>query len=235
MFKKHIRDKSINLIYIDPPFGTTKNKWDESLDWSKLFKEFFRVLTDDGMLVIHCSIPFNYELIRAAPKPPSHSWYWLKDSPTSPLLANIQPLRQVEEVLVWKNKKPTYYRQQIGTEERKSHWMTKTDYYGKTRKTKATIIKGKTRSHFLQMPRCLDGFSTRPAEMCELFINSYSKEGDTVLDCFCYKGLTSTCCKNRKWIGIDKHFFPVKMISLTSPRNPSPEEPCSECESPEVV
>jgi DNA modification methylase len=211
--KSQIRDKSINLIYVNPPFGTTKNYWDEKQDWPSLFKECFRCLKDDGMLVIHCSIPFNYELIRAAPKPPSYSWYWKKDSPTCPLIANHQPLRNTEEILVWKNKKNTYYRQQIGDEERKSTYMTKTGYYGQNVKDKATIIKGKTRTHLLEMKRNISGFSTRPDEMLDLFIKSYSKEGDTVLDMFCYKGVSSKVCEQRKWIGIDKYFYPEQWFT----------------------
>ena len=213
ILKKQIASKSVHLIYIDPPFGTTRNYWDEKLDWVKLFEEMFRVLKDDGMIVIHCSIPFNYELIRSAPKPPSHSWYWLKESPTCPLLANKQPLRQVEEILVWKNKKSTYYRQQIGTEERPSHYMTTTGYYGKDTKQQKTIIKGKTRSHFLQMKRNIDGFATRPDEMVKLMIDSYSKEGDTILDLFCYNGISYRNKGERKWIGIDKYFYPVLFMN----------------------
>lgn len=215
ILKNQIPNKSINLIYIDPPFGTTKNFWDEKLDWSKLFDEMFRVLKDDGMIVIHCSIPFNYELIRSAPKPPSHSWYWLKDSPTCPLIANVQPLRQVEEILVWKNKKATYYRQQIGTEIRPSSYMTLNNYYGKDVKKKSTKIIGKTRTHFLEMKRNIDGFATRPDEMIKLMIDSYSKEDDTILDLFCYNGISYRNKGNRKWIGIDKFFYPPLFIHDT--------------------
>jgi len=206
--KSQISDKSVNLIYINPPFGTTRNDWDEKQNWEALFKEFFRVLTDDGMLVIHCSVPFNYELIRKAPKPPSYSWYWKKESPTCPLIANQQPLRQVEEILVWKNKKNTYYRQQIGEEEHTSHYMTENNYLMKNVSQKKTVIKGKTRTNLLDMKRNIKGYSTRPDEMVDLFIKSYSKIGDTVLDCFCYKGISSKFCHERKWIGIDKNFYP---------------------------
>jgi DNA modification methylase len=208
ILKSQIQDKSINLIYINPPFGTTQNSWDEKLDWVRLFKEMFRVIKDDGMIVIHCSIPFNYELIRACAKAPSHSWYWLKESPTCPLFSSFQPLRQVEEILVWKKKKSTYYKQQIGTETKKSHNMTPSSYYGNTTENTSKTITGKTRSHFINMKRDVQGFSTRPKELCELMINSYSKEGDTILDLFCYKGLTYKCKGNRRWIGIDKYFFP---------------------------
>jgi len=212
LIKKHLSDKSISLIYIDPPFGTTRQYWDESLNWSELFKQFFRILKDDGMIVIHCSVPFSYELIRAAPKPPLYSWYWLKEAPTCPLIANKQPLRQVEEVLVWKKKKTTYYRQQIGDVERKSTWAKVCDYYGSNIIQKDTVLKGKTRSNFLFMKRDTDGFSTRPKEMVKLMIDSYSKEGDVILDCFCYKGLSYTQSQGRKGIGMDKYVLPSYIL-----------------------
>jgi len=203
-----IKSKSVNLIYVNPPFGSTANYWDEKQDWPKLFDECFRVLKDDGMLVIHCSIPFNYELIRAAPKAPSYTWYWKKDAPTCPFLANKQPLRNTEEILVWKNKKNTYYRQQIGNDKRRSHYMTTDSYWGSTKRTKSVEIIGTTRTHHLEMHRNIDGFSTRPDEMVDLFIKSYSKPGDTVLDIFCYQGLSKKFCTDRRWIGIDKYFYP---------------------------
>lgn len=206
--KTKIASKSINLLYIDPPFGTTKNIWDESQDWKALFIHFFRVLKDDGILVIHCSVPFNYELIRAAPKPPLYSWYWNKKGVTCPLLANKQPLRCMEEILVWKKNKTTYYRQQIGTEGHRGHFMTLNSYYGTTSSQGTTVIKGKTRTHLLEMSRDVSGFSTRPAEMVKLIIDSYTRPNDTILDCFCYKGLSHSQSTGRKWIGIDKHFIP---------------------------
>ena len=212
---QQLESNSIDLLYIDPPFGSTKNFWDEKLDWSSLFPEMFRVLKDTGMLVIHCSIPFNYELIRAAPIAPNYSWYWYKGgSPSCPLIANVQPMRCVEEVLVWRKKKNTYYRQQIGDELRPSSYMTTNDYYGNTSKKGKTWIKGKTRTHFLDMKRSIDGFSTRPREMVELMIKSYSKPGDTVLDLFCYKGLTGVVCKElgRNWKGFDKYHVPTLLI-----------------------
>jgi site-specific DNA-methyltransferase (adenine-specific) len=211
--KTQIRDKSVNLIYVNPPFGTTGNFWDEKQDWPKLFAECFRVLKNDGMLVIHCSVPFNYELIRAAPKPPAYSWYWKKEGFTCPFLANYQPLRIMEEILVWKNKKNTYYRQNIGDEERSFTHGSPGTYYSPTIKPKTATIKGKTRTHFLDMKRNIKGFSTRPDEMIDLFIKSYSKPGDTVLDMFCYKGVSSRFCSDRKWIGIDKYFFPDILVN----------------------
>lgn len=210
---KRIPDKSIHLIYCNPPFGTTKNYWDMKIDWKKLFVEIFRVLRDDGMCVIHCSIPFNYQLIRDAPQPPHYSWYWNKQgSPTGYLSANCQPLRCMEEILVWKKKKNTYYRQQIGNDERQSSWATPSPYYGTIKEKKKTVMKGKTRTHLLEIKRDINGFATRPFELVKLIVSSYTKEGDTVLDLFCYDGLSYTACQGRRWIGIDRYHFPWRMI-----------------------
>ena len=212
LLRKHIPDKSVHLLYCDPPFGTTNNSWDEKQDWPALFQECFRVLKDEGMLIIHCSIPFNYELIRAAPKPPSHSWYWTKDSHTNPLISKIQPLRDTEEILIWKNKKGVYYPQKVGTQPQNSTYMTKSDYFGKDTKKSVSVNYGKFRTHHITMKRDIKGYSTRPKELVELMINSYSKEGDTVLDLFCYQGLSYSCKGSRRWIGMDKHFLPTALL-----------------------
>ena len=215
--KSQIKDKSINLIYADPPFGTTGAWWDSKMNWPELFKEFFRVLKDDGMLVLHCSIPFNYELIRAAPKPPSYSWYWKKNNSTNHLSVNRMPMRNVEEILVWKNKKNKYNAQRIGTEERilpakkaehNIYWS------GAAGEKPERVVQGKSMTHFLDFPRCLDSFSTRPIEIIDLMIKSYTNEGDTILDFSCFKGISGVRAKElgRKWVGIDLYHLPSLLI-----------------------
>jgi hypothetical protein len=126
-------------------------------------------------------------------------------------------MRCVEEVLVWRMKKTSYYPQNIGSEERiipaHSH-SNETYFMSKVKPTEKKIIIGKVRNHFLDYPISLDGFSTRPHDIVKLFIESYTKEGDSVLDLTCYKGLSGMICKqlNRKWTGIDKHFYPTLLI-----------------------
>lgn len=211
---KQMPGKSIQLILWDPPFATTKHAWDEALDWPAIFKECFRILKDDGMLVIHCSIPFNYTLIRAAPKPPAYSWYWKKEHITNPLMANQQPLRNTEEILVWKNNKHSYYRQYITNTPIIEIMKPRTQgYYGPS-KGGVSNRPGKTQTHHIEMARAIDGFSTRPEALIELMIKCYTQEGDTILDPTCYKGISGVVAKRmkRKWVGIDKHFFPTCLI-----------------------
>lgn len=148
--------------------------------------------------------------------PPSYSWYWLKENTTNPLLANQQPLRNTEEILVWKNKRHTYYRQYITDTPLTKHYKpdeTK-GYYGSC---KGGVITrpGKLQTHHIEMRRAIDGFSTRPAALIELMIKSYTKEGDTILDPTCYKGISGVIAKRlgRNWIGIDKHFYPLCLLN----------------------
>lgn len=217
ILSSQLKDESIDFIYFNPPFGTTNQSWDERLDWRKLFQQFFRILKPDGILAIHCSVPFNYLLIREAPKPPTYSWYWLKDNVTNPLLANYQPLRNTEEILVWTNRRNRYYPQRNGTEKRivkGNYKATANSYYKDSYETEAKEVIGKLQTHIIQMPRMIDGFSTRPKELIELMINSYTKPGDTILDPTCYKGLCGVIAKNmgRRYIGIDKYFMPEKLM-----------------------
>ena len=213
---KRLDSNSINLIYWNPPYGTTKQSWDEKLDWENIFKECFRIMKNDGMLVIHCSVPFNYTLIRSAPVMPLYSWYWDKVGTTLPLIANKQPLRHIEEILVWKKKITKYYPQRVGNELRLVHADGKTDYCAKVQQNlELKEVKGKYQTHLITMKRKIDGYSTRPDDMIKLFIDSYTKEGDVILDPTCYKGLTGKIAKqmNRKWIGIDKYFFPIYLMT----------------------
>ena len=220
---KTLMAKSVALIYFDPPFGTTKNAWDHKLDWNALFAEFDRVLQDNGNIVIHCSIPFSYTLIRQAPRPPSYSWYWKKDCITNPFLAKQQPLRNVEEILVWKGRKAAiYYPQRVGTAERtfRSHGVS--TYYGNAVEQPTQTVKGHYQTHFIDYKRSIDGYATRPSALIELILSSYTKAGDVVLDPTCYKGLSGLVCKKmgRRWIGIDLHFYPLLLLECSLPFQP---------------
>ena len=207
--------KSIDFIYFNPPFGITAQPWDAKLPWAEVFAECFRVLKTPGTLAIHCSVPFNYTLIRAAPRAPNYSWYWNKRQPTTPLLAKKQPLRCVEEVLVW-TQGQKYYPQRVGSELRIVKSSAATEYVNAATLTPqdAKEVIGRYQTHYIEMPRKLRGFATRPDEIVELFIKSYTTVGDVVLDPTCYKGLSGRIAVNlnRKWIGIDKNFYPEELL-----------------------
>lgn len=208
---KQMEENTVDLLYTNPPFdGATRNAWDTVIDWPVFFQEAFRVLKPDGTLILHASIPFNYTLIRSAPRPPNYSWYWKKEGVTLPFVARYQPMRCVEEILVWKGVRAHYYPQRVGEETRTfTGGNGASSYYGNTVKGTPQTVTGKLQTHFIEMARKIDGFSTRHPDLIRLFYDSYSKEGDTVLDPFCNNALSSTCCPGRHWIGIDLFHEPT--------------------------
>jgi len=207
---KTLASESMDLIYSNPPFdGATQQPWDKPVDWPAFFAEAFRILKPTGNLILHCSVPFNYHLIRVAPQLPSHSWYWKKDGVTCAYLAKRQPMRCVEEILVWRGPKGQYFPKRTGEKVRIQRCPSKqSGYYGKGKGFEPYEVKGTYQTQFLDMKREIVGFSTRPRKMIELIYDHYSQPGDSVLDPFCNQGLSRSCCPGRTWVGIDLYHHP---------------------------
>ena len=74
-------DDTFNMIYTNPPYGTTENKWDKPLNWNILFSEMWRVLKPNGIIALHCSMPFTYELIQC--DKPKYHYVWIKNNSTN--------------------------------------------------------------------------------------------------------------------------------------------------------
>ncbi len=49
---KGIPSKSIDMILCDLPYGTTQNKWDSVIDLDKLWTEYYRIIKDNGAIVL---------------------------------------------------------------------------------------------------------------------------------------------------------------------------------------
>lgn len=209
-----IKTDSINLIYTNPPYNTTENEWDKPLNWKFLFEQMWRVLKPDGIIILHSSIPFTYDLIEV--EKPKYHYIWIKEKPTNFFHAKKQPLRIQEEILVYYKKKHTYNPQMIGNEFIKKGTAGKSNYYGSRGENKKNKIEeghyGKYPNNVLYYPRHIRGFSTRPDELVDYFIKTYSNENDTILDITCYNALTGHRAKklNRKYIGIDLQ--PVELL-----------------------
>ena len=92
-------DNTFSMIYTNPPYGTTENALDKPLDLNMLFSEMWRVLKPNGVIVLHCSLPFTYDLIRC--EKPKYHYVWIKNNSTNFFKAKMQPLRKQEEVLVY--------------------------------------------------------------------------------------------------------------------------------------
>ena len=222
---ENLPSKSVELIYFDPPFNTTNCKYDQQpLRWtSGLWDEMWRVLTDDGCIVIHCSQPFTADLIATQRKHFRYNWYWDKDCvPTGHLFSKKQPMRMIEEVCVFYKKWGAYNPQMTLRETAlttKPHCGYTSHYYAQSEEKKIENTKKDAMwgwiaektythrfpTHYIKMKRIQHKYSTRPVELCEYFIKTYTKENDMVLDLTCSNGQSAIASYRlkRNYIGVD--------------------------------
>src|SRR3989304_4166271 len=83
-----INDGSVDLILTDPPYGTTKCKWDVSIPLTKMWVEFERIIKPNGAIVITGTQPFTSILVTSNLKMFRYDWYWEKEKGANFLFAN---------------------------------------------------------------------------------------------------------------------------------------------------
>lgn len=219
---KKIENNSINLILTDLPYSITNCEWDSIIPFDLMWEMFYRVLKDNGCIVLTANNPFTSKLIMSNLKDFKYQWIWVKQIPSNHLNAKKQPLRAFEDVLVFYKNQPTYNPQL--TDKPKGHIRnnpinitnTNTGVYNKTqfeykRNEFRDIPTDKNYPlnvlHFDIVSKNKRIHPTqKPIELMEYLIKTYTNENDTVLDCTMGSGTTGIACvnTNRNFIGIEK-------------------------------
>ena len=208
-----IKDKSINLFLLDLPYGQTSCKWDSLIDLDKMWIEIKRMMKNDGVIVFFCNTKFGYSIINSNPKWFKYDLIWKKSLKVGFLSANKQPLRQHENIYIFKDKLGTYNPQK--TEGKPYKMMRKEcNIYSKDIENKPTINIGDRHPtsilEYNNPPKSLHR-TQKPVELCEWLIKTYTNEDDVVMDFTMGSGTTGIACSNtnREFIGIemDKEIF----------------------------
>lgn len=218
---KNIHDKSIDLILCDLPYGTSKCKWDVVISFDKLWKQYNRVIKDNGAIILFGSEPFSSNLRMSNIKYYRYDWKWDKCTHSNPLLAKKQPLRVYEDIIVFYKKQPTYNPQMMQGAPYKK------DYNYKEHKNSVINIKmlDKDNETGLRYPTNIVKFpmsrnnqkrlhpTQKPVALLGYLIKTYTNENEVVLDNCMGSGSTGVACvnTNRNFIGIelDKHYFEI--------------------------
>lgn len=225
---KNIPDKSINLILCDLPYevlnkGNKNAQWDKMIPMDELWKQYNRIITDNGAIVLFAQGMFTCQLMMSNPKNWRYNLIWDKRLPGGFLNAKRMPLRSHEDIVVFYKKLPTYNPQMeegIPLHGRGTSFKTKdltNNCYGNMSVTD-DLRKGSTQ----KFPRSVLRFdkphpstllhpTQKPVSLLEYLIKTYSNEGDAVLDNCMGSGSTGVACVNtgREFIGIelnDKYF-----------------------------
>lgn len=227
---KDIEDKSIDAIICDPPFGTISCKWDNIIPFDELWKEYNRIIKDNGAIVLFCQQPFTSNLISSNIKYFKYMLYWEKSRPSGYVNAKLKPLKNVEEIAIFSKgttangskNNMIYNPQNLKEVNIKWHRPKK---YGNGKGVNTTRKSNKTERDikYGNYPRQILKFSNsnhkmlhptqKPVDLLEYLIKTYTNEGETVLDNTMGSGSTGVACVNinRKFIGIelDENYFNI--------------------------
>ena len=228
---KEIDSGSVDAIITDPPYGTTACKWDSVIDFELMWEQLNRIIKPNGAIVLFGSEPFSSALRMSNIQNYKYDWYWHKNQVTGMALAKYMPMRNIEVISVFSNKKTNYYPIMEDRQWADSTMISKShrnfninqksesisDVYGINKKPKKETTTKKrypTILKYFKSPPNRSGRyhpTQKPILLMEYLIRTYTNENETVLDFTMGSGSTGVACKNtnRKFIGIeqdDKYF-----------------------------
>jgi site-specific DNA-methyltransferase (adenine-specific) len=219
----HIPDQSIDLVCVDPPYGTTAIEWDKTLDFTKMWAELERIVKPKGNIIIFGSQPFTSLVVASKIDWFRHELIWNKNKCGSPGLAKYRPQKVHENILVFsKESGGTYNPIMEEGEPYKREAKDKEKGYGTGRNShnygfsnNKPFLGGE--NHGTRYPKSIlhasRNFSAqqtvhptqKPTNVLNWLIMTYSNPGDTVLDFTMGSGSCGVSAKltGRNFVGIE--------------------------------
>lgn len=213
-------DSSVDMVLTDLPYGTTGGDWDVLLPLPELWHQLYRVTTPRAAMVFTAAQPFTTQLISSNYRHFRYCWYWHKNQVTGFPFAKFQPLRCVEDIVVFYRQTPIYNPQGLVALEKpikaKRRQFTAADVYRQGSLGKDSIRR------YTNYPRQVLTFSCqrdglhptqKPVALFEYLIRTYTNPGQLVLDCCMGSGTTAVACRNagRDYVGyeINRNFYNI--------------------------
>jgi DNA modification methylase len=216
-----VPDASVDFIFADIPYGTTKAKWDTPLDLEEMWRHLKRIRKPNTAIVLFAQTPFDKVLGVSNIKEMKYEWIWEKTQATGFQNAKKMPMKAHENLLVFYSKPPKYFPQKttghkpINKYTKKAAISNKTELYGKM--SKDVSGGGETDRY----PRSVLKFASdkqknkldgtihstqKPRALVRYMLDTYSEPGDVVLDFTTGSGTTNLECmvSGRISIGIEK-------------------------------
>lgn len=221
IMSNHIGDHSVDMVFCDLPYGTTRNSWDSTIPLDLLWGEYSRIVKPNGAIVLTAANPFDKYLAVSNMDDFRYDWVWHKNKATGHLNAKKIPLKAHEYVLVFYKEFPTYNPQFTSGHKPMNRVGSKKDVprpdelrnYGHMKSTDGNP-GGSTQRYprtVLDIPVINNDNpkkfhpTQKPVQLSEYFIKTYTNENDLVLDNCMGSGSTGIACNNlnRRFIGIE--------------------------------
>ena len=216
---RELPDDSVDLVLCDPPYGTTRCKWDAVIPFAPMWEQLHRIAKERTAIVMTCVQPFTSALVMSNTKAFRYCLVWEKTNATGHLNARRRPMSAHEDLAVFYRRQCTYNPQVTDGHQRKTSVRQpgrSTDVYG--------AENGLSYDSTRRMPRSVQTFARdtqkeslhptqKPVDLMAYLIRTYSDPGDVVLDFTMGSGTTGVACKQegRSFIGIelDDEYFEI--------------------------
>ncbi len=214
-------DGCVDMVFADLPYGTTQNSWDSLIPFDKLWEAYYKIVKEDGAIVLTAQPPFDKVLSCSNLKDFRYEWIWEKNKATGHLNAKKMPMKAHENVLVFYRKLPTYNPQKTTGHKPMNAVLPRDNIPEPDKKRNYNHVDkrlGNSGGGTDRYPRDVIYFpvinnddqlkfhpTQKPVSLIEYFIKTYSNPGDTILDNCMGSGSTCIACINtdRKYIGIE--------------------------------
>lgn len=209
----------IDCVICDLPQNITQNKWDNELDLEKMWDLLLKLRKDKSTpIILFSNQPYTTKLISSNLKMFKYCKYWQKDRPSGFLNAKRQPLRDIEDIVIFYEKQCTYNPQM--TEGKPLHSLG-TAYKNKEGKNNnynsfnsTNELRDERKGTTEKYPRQLMKYNRphppihpteKAVDLIIDLIKTYTNEDDLILDFTIGSGSTAVASKltNRKCIGIE--------------------------------
>ena len=214
----------VDAIITDPPYGTTACKWDTIIPFDEMWERLNKLIKNNSAIILFGSQPFTSALISSNIKCFKYELMWDKTFGRQPQLANIQPMKQHENILIFSinGKRINYYPQKI--ELPKPYYSSGAANNSGSNNHHKLGLKKQPKTYTHKTPTSLLSYkpvsntkivhpTQKPVDLLEYLIKTYTKEGEIVLDFTMGSGSTGVACvnTNRKFIGIelDNKYFEI--------------------------
>lgn len=216
---QRIPDKSIDAIICDLPYQVTACKWDKIIPFEPLWEQYNRVIKDNGAIVLFGKEPFSSKLRMSNIDNYKYDIIWEKHQSTNPMCAKKRIMPIHENISIFYKKQCTYNPQmRMGFCNYNSYVGDKQigEIYGKTKSIHRNCNDGsRYPTSVIKFQNIRGGLhpTSKPVDLLEYLIKTYSNEGKTILDNCIGSGTTAIACinTNRNFIGfeLDKGYYDI--------------------------
>jgi site-specific DNA-methyltransferase (adenine-specific) len=231
---KLIPDWSIDCIITDPPYWTTACKRDTIIPFELMREQLKRIIKPNWAIVLFWSEPFSSALRMSNIKWYKYDWKRNKNKKTWFANAKKQPMRCIEDIMIFYNKLPIYNPQWLkkidkicknwksvwwntlrtDIEESANKWSLRTEwkqYFQEFTWYPHQVLEIKSETNTMHPTQ-------KPVALIEYLIKTYSLENDVILDFTSGSWTTWIAAQNnnRQFILIekDKNYYDISLKRL---------------------